>query len=407
MEYKDLNKRMIESFLEKFRKLNKDKPAESILRAFEKVPRHLFTPFLYEERDGSFKQKMFNYRDLSEEQLKQVYVDTPIVVLAKDDEVIATSSQPFVMALMLIDAKIKEGGKILEIGTGSGYNAAIMAEITKDEKKIISTEIKENVANLAQENLKRAGYPDVKVIASDGGKGFEADAPYDSVIITCGAPEIPMHEQVRSGGTIALPLVTRGIETLCSLTKGDDGVFRGYLNIYVRFLHFEGIYSDKKQFAKNISSLQRVVESYGKKRDDLKEYLCDLFILENDSEEIKAEKRIKRSDFQFYLAVSEEDAILYQSEIENRESGYALWHVEAKQADNGLVVMFRDEVVSWGNESVAENLIKKYKEWNNLNCPGLKDYNIEFYPSKDDSLVSDFKSWVIQRKHGLTRFSLK
>jgi len=407
MEYQDFNGKMIESFLEKFKKLNKELPSQEIIKAFYKVPRHFFTPFLYEEKDGSLRKRMFNYKQMQENQLKQVYIDTPIVVLVEDDKVIATSSQPFVMAMMLMDAKVKEGAKVLEIGTGSGYNAAILAEIVKDAKKIVSTEIKTDVANLAKDSLKRAGYENIKVIAEDGGKGFNEEAPYDSIIITCGAPEIPMHEQVSDKGTISLPLVTHGMETLCSLTKENDKVFRGYLNIYVRFLHFDGIYSDRKQFAKSISSLQRVIENYGKKRDDLKQNLTDLFVEDSDSEEEKNRKRKAHADFQFFLAISEEDAILYQSKIANREAGYALWHIEAKQPNNGLVVMFNNEIVSWGNESVSEKLLRKYEEWKGLGSPGLSNYIIEFFPSKYESLRDNLRSWIVPRKIGVTRFSLK
>jgi len=298
MDYKELNEKMIESFLETFKKLKMNLPPAEYVEAFRKVPRHLFTPYVFEENDGVIKKRMFNYRELQESQLKQVYIDAPIIVMIENDEVVATSSQPFVMAMMLVDAKVKEGGRVLEIGTGSGYNAAVLSEITGGAKNVFTTEIKKSVAELAKENLKRAGYGEVEVSASDGGGGYDPGAPYDSVIITCGAPEIPMHSQVKTGGTISLPLVTRGMETLCSLTKGEDGVFRGYLTIFVRFLHFEGIYSDKKQFAKNISSLQRVVESYGKKRNDVKELMADIFAGESDSDEIKKAKRTLRTCFQ-------------------------------------------------------------------------------------------------------------
>jgi len=95
--------------------------------------------------------------------LRKIYVDTPVVVLAEGDNVIATSSQPFVMALMLRDANVREGGKILEIGTGSGYNAAIIAYICKKEENVVSIEIDKKVADFALENLKGLTFPKLKL----------------------------------------------------------------------------------------------------------------------------------------------------------------------------------------------------------------------------------------------------
>ncbi|HCP16667.1 TPA: hypothetical protein DIT23_03805 [candidate division WOR-3 bacterium] len=400
----ELNSKMVESFLEKFRKLKLKEPEKNIVEGFLNVYRHHFTPFVYFEDEGVLRKENLNYSFLKDELLKKIYVDTPLVVLAEGDNVITTSSQPFVMALMLRDANVKEGGKILEIGTGSGYNSAILAYISKKEENVISVEINKKVADFALENLKRANFPKVKVINQDAGLGYSKESPYDSIIVTCGAPEIPFFDQLKDEGYLSIPLVTRGIETLVSFKREKDRMV-GKMSIFVKFLHFEGVFSDKKQFSKRIQSLQRVVETYGKRREDLKEQLSDLVERENDSENVRSEKRRRRANFNFFVALSNEDAIMYESDVKGRENGYGLWNTLLKSSDNGLVILFDDEIVSWGSESVVERYISCYKKWKEFNSPELEDYTVEFYPEGNLS-IGDEKVFKIKRKYGTTLFKL-
>ncbi len=400
----ELNSKMVESFLEKFKKMNLKEPDKNIVEGFLKVYRHYFTPFIYFEDGGVLRKENLNYSFLKDNLLRKIYVDTPLVVLAEGDNVITTSSQPFVMALMLRDANVREGGKILEIGTGSGYNAAIIAYICKKEENVISIEIDKKVADFALENLKRANFPKVKVINQDGGLGYSKEGPYDSIIVTCGAPEIPFFDQLKDGGYLSIPLVTKGIETLVSFKREKERMV-GKLSIFVKFLHFEGVFSDKKHFAKNIQSLQRVVETYGKRRDDLKEQLSDLIEKENDSENVRSEKRRRRANFNFFIAISNDDAIMYESDVKGRENGYGLWNTILKNSDNGLIILFNDEIVSWGSEKLVERYISFYKRWKELNSPEIGDYIVEFYPENNLSIEDD-KVFQIKRKYGTTLFKL-
>ncbi|MEO0288018.1 MAG: protein-L-isoaspartate O-methyltransferase [candidate division WOR-3 bacterium] len=400
----ELNKKMVDSFLEKFKKLNQQEPDRKIVEGFLKVYRHYFVPYIYEEKDGIFVKQDLNYAFLKDELLQKIYVDTPLVVLVEENKVITTSSQPFVMAIMARDANVKEGGKILEIGTGSGYNAAILAYVSGKEENVVSIEINKKITEFALENLKRAGFSKIKVINIDGGLGYSQLAPYDSIIATCGCPEIPFFEQLKDGGYLSIPLVTRGIETLVSFRKENNKLV-GKPTLFVKFLHFEGVFSDKRQFAKNIQSLQRIVETYGKKRDDLKQELSDIIENENDEENLKLEKRKRRANFNFFLAISNDDAIMYESDIKGRESGYGLWHSVLKTSDNGLVILFSNEIISWGSESVVEKYVSFYKKWKELNCPSLENYSIEFFP-ENVAFSSEEDDYTVNRKYGRTVFRL-
>lgn len=397
---------MMADVRKKFRNLKQQMPSREIMNAFTKVYRHYFTPTLYDEVDGKLTEKRMNYDNPHPELLKAVYTDTPLAVMIKNNEVISTSSQPFVMAMMLRDGFVAKGMKVLEIGTGSGYNAGIISQITGSQDNVTTVEIHKEITEFALQNFKRAGLEGIHAITDDGGRGYSKNAPYDSIIVTCGAPEIPMHAQVSTGGYISLPLVTRGMETLCSLKKREDGSFEGYLSLFVRFLHFEGIYSDRSQFAKKIGSLQRMMENHGSINETMMSEMSGLLEIESDSPEIRMQKRRKRAAFNMFTAINDDDAVLYESEAEGRRSGYGLWHTETVVANSGFAVMFPNEIVVWGNNEISERLLTYYHRWKDLGEPSLDRYTIEFFPQHvtNTSLGEQF---AVKRKNGFTVFAIR
>ncbi|MBI3814834.1 MAG: protein-L-isoaspartate(D-aspartate) O-methyltransferase [Nitrospinae bacterium] len=130
-----------------------------------------------------------------------------------------TISQPYIVALMTQVLKLKSGDKILEIGTGSGYQAAVLSEITPN---IYTIEIRKKLADKAESRLKELGYGNVKVKAADGYFGWEEHAPFDAIIVTCAANHIPppLTKQLKEGGRLVIPLgSTTYYQTLTLITK--------------------------------------------------------------------------------------------------------------------------------------------------------------------------------------------
>lgn len=150
-----------------------------VLQAMLKVKRHLFVPE--------------NFRHMA-------YADRPLPIGEGQ-----TISQPYIVALMTYHLHLKPEDTVLEIGTGSGYQAAVLAELAK---AVYSIEIIEELARASQERLQVLGYTNVWVKGGDGFYGWKEHAPYDAIIITCAAPTIPEHlvEQLREGGRMILPL---------------------------------------------------------------------------------------------------------------------------------------------------------------------------------------------------------
>lgn len=144
-----------------------------------------------------------------------------------------TISQPFIVAYMTQRIEVKPGMRILEIGTGSGYQAAILAEMGAE---VYSIEIVPELAEHARHVLAEEGYTNVTVRCGDGYQGWAGHAPFDAIIVTCAPSSIPaaLAAQLKEGGRMILPLGI-GVQQLFILEK-HDGEFREIPDMYVRFV---------------------------------------------------------------------------------------------------------------------------------------------------------------------------
>lgn len=150
-----------------------------VIKAFEEVPRENFVGRKYKE---------------------YAYADEPLPIACGQ-----TISAPHMVAVMTELLEPKKTDKILEIGTGSGYQAAVLSRLVE---KVCTVEFFKELAEFAKENLKKIGARNVEVICRDGSKGYPKKAPYDKIIVTCGCPEIPkaLVWQLKEGGIIVIPV---------------------------------------------------------------------------------------------------------------------------------------------------------------------------------------------------------
>jgi protein-L-isoaspartate(D-aspartate) O-methyltransferase len=168
--------------------------------AFLEVPRHLFLPG---------------------EPLERAYSDEAIPTKHAGGLPISSSSQPAIMAIMLEQLGLEPGQRALEIGAGTGYNAALMARIVGEGGRVTTVDIDEEVAAQARERLDAAGYSRVDVVHGDGALGWPRGAPYDRIILTVGAWDVApaWHEQLAPGGRLVLPLSLGGPQASIALER--------------------------------------------------------------------------------------------------------------------------------------------------------------------------------------------
>lgn len=194
-----LNQALVDNL--KNKKLIQTSPVEE---AFRSVLRHLFLP-------GA--------------PLEKVYSDS--VIPTKQDpsgQWISSSSQPAIMAIMLEQLGLEPGQRVLEIGTGTGYNAALMAHIVGTGGHVVTIDIDEDLVDTARENLRSAGFEQVQLVCADGGYGYPDAAPFDRIILTVGSPDITpaWWKQLKPGGRIVLPLLLRGAMKSIAFEKTGD-----------------------------------------------------------------------------------------------------------------------------------------------------------------------------------------
>ncbi|GAA3498149.1 methyltransferase domain-containing protein [Streptomyces prasinosporus] len=197
---------------------------------FAAVPRHLFVPSYYVGVVGGYERRWRENPDprARERWLRGAYEDTPLAVLLRDGELLSSSSQPSLMALMLAELGVRDGEAVLEIGTGSGYNAALLARRLGAGDLVTTVDLDPEITGPARRHLDAAGYHPV-VVTGDGAHGVPARAPFDRIIATCALPSVPRAwlGQCRPGARILTPFAT-GVVVL---TVRDAGHAEG------RFLH--------------------------------------------------------------------------------------------------------------------------------------------------------------------------
>jgi protein-L-isoaspartate(D-aspartate) O-methyltransferase len=165
-------------------------------RAMRSVPREEFVP-----------------PDLRE----AAYMDTPLPIGAGQ-----TISAPHMVAIMAERLELRPGMKVLEIGAGSGYHAAVAAELVRPGGSVHTVERIALLAAFAAENLRRTGYSDtVTVVVGDGSKGLQEHAPFDRIFVACGAPDIPapLTDQLADGGLMLIPVGDRDYQNLVRVER--------------------------------------------------------------------------------------------------------------------------------------------------------------------------------------------
>jgi protein-L-isoaspartate(D-aspartate) O-methyltransferase len=190
---------------------------ERVLEALRRVPRHLFVP---------------------EDARDYAYRDAPVRIGSGQ-----TISQPYIVALMTALLKLKADHRVLDVGTGSGYQAAILGEM---RAQVFTIERHQDLAQRAKELLQQLGYQNIQVVVGDGTQGLETFAPFDRILVAAAAPSVPepLLDQLAPGGRLVIPVGGRFGQNLEIWVKQEEG-FKRIQDIGVMFVPLVGQYGWK------------------------------------------------------------------------------------------------------------------------------------------------------------------
>lgn len=348
--------------------------------AFRRVPRHEFLPGLA---------------------LEQVYRDDAIVTRWSDGLPSSSSSQPAVMAIMAEQLELQAGHTVLEIGAGTGYNAAILRELVGPTGRVVSVEIQTDVAGDARRNLQRAGYGDVLVVIGDGGFGHPEGAPYDRMILTASSSDISPEwvEQLRVGGLLLMPFKFSTM-CLCVAFERHGAELSSRSLTCCGFMPLQGAFGpDVTGDDPRAPMGDGLFISGPGSRDAPPELLEELL---NQRPRRVSDLMIPVNDFGLggglgtYLALTEVGLVdIFTTDPERWGFHYisGLLDAEAKS----LCLVRRDAVVVYGSDVAAERYKRRAREWIERGRPGIDRIHIAAAPA--GTLTEQPESWLLRRKH--------
>lgn len=212
--YSQQRKAMVKSQI-----INRSVTDQRLLKAMEKVPRHLFVPIEYQN---------------------EAYADYPLSIGQGQ-----TISQPYIVARMTELAQLNGNEKVLEIGTGSGYQAAVLSLLVKE---VYTIELLDSLARTAEQRLKKLNYQNVHVRSGDGYLGWTEAQPFDVILITCAPPSLPesLVSQLKDGGRIVVPMGGEyETQILTVFEKKEDKLIKTQYDP-VRFVPMKGLIEERK-----------------------------------------------------------------------------------------------------------------------------------------------------------------
>lgn len=338
----------------------------AVERAFRTVPRHVFLP----ETDAH-----------------RAYTHGAIPTKTRDGIPISSSSDPAVMAIMMEQLALRPGASVLEIGAGTGYNAAILAEMVGPVGSVTTMDLDEDISSNARANLSRAGYSNVQVQSNDGAFGVPERAPFDRIILTVGVYEISRHwvDQLKPGGIILAPLWIRGAQCLVAFEKIGASLESRSVR-WGGFMRMRGALAGPESYITLPSGWMISAESPVEIDSDLIERLLGKSF---DAREDLAD-RIGPSVVTFALFVaSADDRVLVLSRNDNRGrmGDYAVGLFDANSESLCIAQSLVDEagerdksVRSFGATRMLGAMVYHLDEWASLGQPAIELLQVQATP---------------------------
>jgi protein-L-isoaspartate(D-aspartate) O-methyltransferase len=349
-------------------------------RAFRRVPRHLFVERFFVGDEGKgWTPVDHNPERPRPEHLETIYSGSALITRLEDNLGTSSSSQPGLMADMLQLLELRPGMRVLEIGAGTGYNAALMAELVGDAALVTAVDIQADVVEQARRSLVRAGYAGARVLCRDGFEGAPEAAPFDRIVATVGCPDLSPRwvEQLAPDGFMLIPLRHAGANPLVRVWReeavdGRGAAVAGAVVGFSGFMAIQGALRDERYYdfsppPPGAAQVERPVWPE----------LAAAAGAERTSEaDWPRQKRAPdlpeapRLAFWFYLGLRDPRTRLFRwlssFGLEDKPSGRA-----ARVEGDRLV----------GDPALLDELDSFYREWRALGAPGMRRYRLRFVPA--------------------------
>jgi protein-L-isoaspartate(D-aspartate) O-methyltransferase len=362
--------------------------SDATATAFLATPRHLFVT---QYREWGTRQWHNVGADNLQEHLATLYADRPLILVGDDDDDIpSTISQPSFVIRMLDLLQLKSGQSVFELGTGSGWNAALMARLVGPEGHVDSVEIIPEMAKTATEALQAAGITNVTVVVGDGGDGFAPGAPYDRAIFTAGAYDLPsaFFDQVADGGLLLTVIKNPGGGDNLFLLRKTENHFESVDAMPCGFVQLKGRY--------HVDELEPVAVETLPGWSEVKDRQISRtpFWWAGKG---KNEFPWRTLGIRSFLGVAEPSFRAFKvpkSDLQPREEHYfGLW----LESERSLVLAKDDALIAYGNRIAQNRLVDRVKYWVDLGMPTAASLALRVYRS-DATVSHGANQWLVKRQ---------
>ena len=363
--------------------LQTPKVAESLLA----VPRHLFVDRYYDLTGKKPRLVHISPAKPTEHQLKILYGNTALVSHRNRYGTTSSISAPTLVVQMLEQLRLRRGMKVLEIGAGTGWNAALIGHIVGAEGCVTSIDIQADVTRRARNHIRKSAVKNVHIITADGMRGCQQHAPYDRIVTTVNSPDVSPYwmEQLKSRGVLLISIqeaVGEGHGLLIRLRKRKDHL-RGEVVGLSGFLIMDGEFG--QEFVPRTEKIAKL--SRGRK------------------------PRKKSPMWPQAMRTGEIRDFLFFAQLEGMclEPGGAFrlgTAILRKPATDSICVVESDRVDVYGGDESWFDLIQKYQKWVNIGAPTRLSYSVEVWPRVKRKRRTK-SGWLVRRENSTLIFRLK
>ena len=357
-------------------------------QALFKVPRHLFIQQYYDDEVPDGIVQVESPKPTSK-QLETIYSDRGLMIREHPH---SAASQPVLIFGMLDDLKLTEGIKVLEVGTGSGWNAGLIAFSVGDDSLVYSIDLQADLVEKARKHLSSVGFDAVNLRAGDAGLGWDGET-FDRIIVTVGSPDIPpaWAESLAEGGILVMPLKTRSVGDPILRMQKRDGKLTGKFTQWAGFMNLQGDFCS--------TSEERLEPPW--------EPIIEALLQEEPTS--VALPTICNTHCAFWLRLNGEPMETLGEFKGHRVMAPILLDRELPALyvpHSGSPFKAEKRMSVFGSPQLVDPFIKRLEEWIDLGEPKYTDYHIELInPTESDDVTSH--SYIDKRPNATLRFSLE